>query len=180
MNKIIGLMECFRKLDAINNAYINMPNQVAAIAVNFSKERFRQKDWVDVTRAPWDKLARRRPGSKKKNQSILVDTGRLKKSIRKIEANQRYVIIGTDVEYAQIHNEGGLIKGSFNIKEHSVKAHSRYRKGRKETVREHTVKSHTRMMNLKIPQRQFLGDSDKLERELFLYMKTQMEIALKK
>uniref|UniRef100_UPI001F46270F phage virion morphogenesis protein n=2 Tax=Flavobacteriaceae TaxID=49546 RepID=UPI001F46270F len=71
--------------------------------------------------------------------------------IRKISEGKYYVLIGTDVPYAQIHNEGGTIKATAR-----VRAHSRTRKGRNQPIK---VKAHTRQMNAKIPKRQFLGES---------------------
>lgn len=169
--KIEGLKEFITKLDNISKAYIKLPTEVAAIAVRFSKERFRSQDWYDNGREAWTARKRQR-GSKKRSQTLLVDTGRLKRSIRKISADSRQVVIGTDVPYAKIHNEGGVIRKSVTIKSHSRKRRTR---GGSTTVR-----SHTRTMNLKIPKRQFIGDSNRLEMELFLHIESQMEIALKK
>lgn len=95
------------------------------------------------------------------------------RSIRKITANGDKIIIGTDVEYAQIHNDGGRVKvvasiGSYTKKSYRRKAHTRTRKnGRTErikaqTVGSHTVKAHRRKINFTMPRRQFLGSSTTL------------------
>ena len=86
----------------------------------------------------------------------MVRSGRLKRSIRKMSEGDYFVYVGTDVPYAQIHNEGGEINKTV-----SVRTHSRTRKGRTETV-----KSHRRKMNIKMPKRQFLGDSNALVKRL--------------
>ncbi|MDB0616120.1 phage virion morphogenesis protein [Tenacibaculum dicentrarchi] len=164
----------FEKLQRIDNKFFlsKMTSEAGVIAVNFSKDRFRQKNWVDTSQEKWTPRKRKRAGS------ILVKSSRLKRSIRKISEGKYYVLIGTDVPYAQIHNEGGTIKATAR-----VRAHSRTRKGRNQITKinikatnrakAHTrivktkgrqgepikVKAHTRQMNAKIPKRQFLGES---------------------
>lgn len=172
MNEPIGWIKFVKKLDAISDAYKTLPNEIAAIAVNFSKERFRSQDWYDTSRKKWKARSRNRAGSKNRSQTLLVDTGRLKRSIRKLSANMNTVIIGTDVPYAQIHNDGGKIDKTV-----TVKSHSRRRRKRGGSS---TVKSHSRKMNLNIPQRQFIGESNRLEMELFLHIEAKLETALKK
>ncbi|MCD8440857.1 phage virion morphogenesis protein [Tenacibaculum finnmarkense] len=152
----------FEKLQRINNKLFlsKMTSEAGVIAVKFSKDRFRQsqKNWVDTSQEKWTPRKRKRAGS------LLVGpgSGRLKKSIRKISEGKYYVLIGTDVPYAQIHNEGGTIKTTAR-----VRAHSRTRKGRSQLIK---VKAHTRQMNTKIPKRQFLGESAVLARRLENHM----------
>jgi len=86
-----------------------------------------------------------------------VQTGRLKKSVRVISADETKIVVGTDVPYAKIHNEGGTINKTVSVKTHTVEQHTRMRKGRKESVKAHTKEAHTRKMNTKIPSRRFLG-----------------------
>jgi phage gpG-like protein len=169
MSKIEGLQEYLNKLDNIVKAYNNLPTEVAAIAVSFTKDRFRSQDWYDTNRESWPARKRQR-GGKKRSQTLLADTARLKRSIRKILADRKQVVIGTDVPYAQIHNDGGKITKSV-----TVKSHSRRRKSRGGST---TVRSHTRRMNLTIPKRQFIGESNRLEMELFLHIDSRLQTAL--
>jgi len=187
MSIIVDTREFVSKCDALSKAYSRIPNEVAAIAVNFSKERFVEQAWLDVTKTKWKPLSRKRSG--KKSQTVLVKSGRLKRSIRKIYADTNRVIIGTDVPYAEIHNNGGKIKDTVTVKQHSVKQYNRKsftrtRKGRTEnikaqTVKSHVVKSHSRKMNLTIPARPFIGSSYTLERRIYLHMTVQFIKALK-
>lgn len=172
MAKVNGLAEMARKFDAISKAYNRLPAEVSTIAVRFSKNRFVEQSWYDEHRERWKPLKRRRPGTG--SQTILVKTGRLKRSIRKIYADNKRVIIGTDVPYAPIHNDGGTINKLVTVKAHTRK-NSRTRKGRPVV----NVKTHRRKMNTTIPKRQFLGNSERLNRELFLHIETQLENALK-
>jgi phage gpG-like protein len=178
----VNTTDFVRKLDALTKAYKNIPTEVATIAVNFSKDRFRNSNWLDDDREKWQKLKHPRTGKTGKpsnNQTLLVKTGRLKRSIRKISATEDKVIIGTDVPYAQIHNEGGTITGAAIVKTHAVKSHTRTRKGRKETVKAHIVKAHSRKMNVKIPKRQFMGNSYTLQKRITLHITARFTRALK-
>jgi len=189
MSEVIGLRDFRRRMDAVSKAYDRMPNEIAAIAVKFSKDRFRDQAWLDNTRQPWKQRASSRPG-KRRSQTLLVDKGRLKRSIRKISASPSRVVIGTDVPYAQIHNEGGTIKSVVTVREHDIKpyrrkAYTRHRAGRSESIkaqniRGHSVKTHQRKMNTKIPARPFIGQSEALERQLLNHVQTSFEEAFNK
>ena len=67
-----------------------------------------------------------------------------------------FILIGTDVPYAQIHNEGGSIKKTVPVRQHERKIS----RGRAK------VKAHSRNMNLKVPKRQFIGNSAILRRRI--------------
>jgi phage gpG-like protein len=175
----VDISDFTRKLDALSDSYRKLPNEIAATAVNFSKERFRDQAWLDKTKENWKPRARRRAGSSKKSQTLLVNTGRLKRGMRKISATQDSVIIGNDVPYAQIQNDGGVIEGTATVNEYTKREYQRKRKGRKETVRSHKVGSHTRKMKIKIPSRRFIGNSYTLERRLYLLIASRFAKALK-
>ena len=143
----------FKRLQKVNKPSFmrRLVNRSGVIAVNFSKERFVKKDWLDGnSRQTWKKRKKADRGS------LMVRSGRLKRSIRKMSEGDYFVYVGTDVPYAQIHNEGGDINKTV-----TVRTHSRTRKERTETV-----KSHRRKMNIKMPKRQFIGDSNALAKRL--------------
>ncbi|AZB17589.1 hypothetical protein EG352_07320 [Chryseobacterium indologenes] len=156
-----------RKLDRVNRAaFLNRCiGQVGVIAVNFSKERFVQKNWINQNREAWQ--PRKRPS----RGSILVRSGRLKRSIRKISQGNYYVYIGTDVPYAKIHNEGGQINNIANVKPHTRRARS----GRSSRSGTQNVKAHTRRMNIRMPKRQFLGDSMVLNRRIERFLSRELD-----
>lgn len=174
----VDLTDFIRKMDALSKVHSKLPTEIAAIAVNFSKERFREQAWLDSTKEPWKKRKLRRKG-KTRSQTLLVNTGRLKRSIRKIYADSDKIIIGTDVPYAQIHNDGGIINTNVSVKAHNVKSFSRTRKGRVEKVKEHNVRSHNRKVNTKIPARKFIGSSYTLQRRIYLLAASRYAKALK-
>lgn len=164
-----------QKVLRLKKLYRKFPDMAAIEAVNFSKERFVRKNWVDQTNQPWKK---RKPSpewySAAQNKeaargSLMVKSGRLKRSIRKIKVTRNSVTIGTDVPYAETHNEGAVINQTVN-----VKAHSRKRKARNEKV-----KAHSRKRKIKIPKRQFIGESAILLRRIERLVQREINEILK-
>lgn len=165
-----------RLVDGISRAIDGLPNKIAAEAVRFSKERFRQQNWVDNTTQPWKKRKSDGWGRKaRKGRGILVDTGRLFRSIRKIYAGPNMVIIGTDVPYAQVHNQGGRFTIHQRVKAYTRKQTSleetsapRARKARYQRVQTGTVqvRAFTRTLHTNMPRRQFMGESAVLDNRL--------------
>lgn len=147
--------EFLAKLNRLSKLYRKFPEMAAIEAVNFSKERFVRKNWVDKSVTAW-KARKASPEWHSEEQkkaaargSLMVKSGRLKRSIRKIKVTRNSVTIGTDVPYAEAHNEGAVINTSVNVKQHSRK-----RKGRTETV-----KAHRRKRKITLPERRFIGES---------------------
>lgn len=127
-------------------------------AVNFFLDRFKEQSWLGATREPW---AQRSTNTwKKKNRtgrSILVDTGRMRRATKIVNATTDTITIGNDVPYARAHNEG--FKGQVTQR---VSAFTR--KGR--NGQRVSVKAHTRTVNQNIPKRQFMGYSPVLDKQL--------------
>lgn len=173
----------YDRLKQVNKpAFLNRSiAQVGVIAVNFSKERFVQKNWLSNRREAWK--ARKRPA----RGSLMVQSGRLKRSIRKLSQGSYYVYIGTDDPKAQIHNEGGTINKTVTVKSHSRKRTKRAtseKTGKKLKKRvaagTGTVKAHTRKMNITMPKRQFLGDSPILNRRIERFLSKELDKEISK
>jgi len=160
-----------------NRMMETLPSQLGTIMVNFSKQRFRDQAWKDITLSPW---ARRKAGVKRnKGRALLIDSGRLRRSIRILNATRNRVTIGTDVPYAEAHNEGVDKQVTVNAfsrrKTQKQKLYSvKTKKGRFSRVEVGTgnVKAHTRHM--KLPQRRFLGPSEALTAQLTLFIKEEL------
>ena len=155
MLKLHSMNDFINKLNRLTKLYKKFPELAAIEAVNFSKERFVRKNWVDKTVTAW-KARKPSPEWHSEAQkkaaargSLMVKSGRLKRSIRKLNVTRNSVTIGTDVPYAEPHNEGETINQTINIK-----AHSRKRKGREERV-----KAHRRKRKITLPERRFIGES---------------------
>ena len=173
---------------ALFQCIADLPEQIGMLAVNFSKQRFVEQNWHDTSPEAWEPRRRlRRGGKRRQNGAILVDSGRLKRSIRVISVTPTSVTIGTDVPYAQIHNDG--FNGSQSVRAHkeNVKAHRRKQKVKgkngKWKTKTVTVKAHTRKIgahtrNMKMPRRRFLGESAELERQIADFITSEIQSAL--
>jgi phage gpG-like protein len=91
----------------------------------------------------------------------MIKKGTLRASIHVISANSEEIIIGSNLPYARVHNQGG----TFNIP-------GFIRKTKNGTT---SVKAHTRTY----PQRKFIGDSESLNRKITALYKKSISNALK-
>jgi phage gpG-like protein len=154
-----GQLLAFKKF---KDAY---PRYVGNMAVNFYKDSFKRQGYIDTGFKKWDK---RKNDAKGKGRAILVKTGRLRRSIRIIRTGLGYVVVGTDVPYAQIHNEGGVIRTTQSVRSYNRKAHKRTWKGKRQNVSAANIGAHKRKVNTQITQRQFMGASPFLIRRIMM------------
>jgi phage gpG-like protein len=166
------------------------PRHVGTEAVKFFKSSFDRQAFQADTSTKWPAL---KPSSikarhKKKGRKMLMGTGRLKRSIRVIEATTTRVIVGTDVPYAQVHNDG--FRGIQYIRPHkrsltiTSKVQGSYQgtsqRRRKTTLTmagtRFNVRGHTRRMRM--PQRQFIGQSNFFNKRLTMQRAYQTKQAL--
>ncbi len=168
---------------------LRAPVFLANDAVNFFLDRFKEQAWLGDTREVWKpRKAHTKWGKTPRNngRAILVDTGRLRRSIRTISVSSMSAVVGTDVPYAQAHNEGvrlGIIQSvrshqrSINktgiVKRTSLKTRSNITFGRI-TTGSTVVKAHTRRINQNIPRRQFMGESPYLTKLLTRHLTAEL------
>ena len=89
------------------NALKDLPAVIANEAVNFSLDNFKQQAFTGAPIQKWP--ARRSLGKRAKGRSLLVQSGRLRRSIHPIKIESSKVVIGTDVPYAALHNYGYML-----------------------------------------------------------------------
>lgn len=155
-----------------------IPDALATVCVNYFKDSFRRQGWRDRGLKAWTK----RKGNRDSGRGILIKRGHLRNSIRKFIASWKRVEVGTDLPYAEAHNEG--FSGTVSIRQHTRRQFKKERtkvgrgvynvKTRQELTRTKTqkvatgttftVRAHTRKVDL--PQRQFIGDSEMLEMKI--------------
>lgn len=170
--------DLIRICDNVNRVITRIPHKAVALAVNFSKERFRKKNWLDTSEHPWKK-------TKKRKGSTLIKSGRLKRSIRQIHIGADYGVIGTDVPYARAHNDDVTFSGTETVRTHTVKAHKRkaYTRAGKRvkagTVRAYVVKSHKRRFKRAFAQRKFIGQSQHLTDQLTGMIQSEIQKAIR-
>ena len=122
------------------------PELVARLASQYSQDAFARKAFDGN---PWQQ-----PSDPRRRGSELVRSGNLRGSMRvKIYPDRVTISFGDQrVGYAQVHNEG--FDGEVVVPAHT----RRTRRG------EHQVREHTRHM--RIPQRQYVGPAEELDRQI--------------
>ncbi|MBI9063269.1 MAG: phage virion morphogenesis protein [Marinilabiliaceae bacterium] len=181
-------LEYIQMLDRVAGVIDKLPARAATEAVNFSKERFRAQNWVDNGTGPWPKRKPVKSESRKRSgRATLVDTGRLRRSIRKVSVTRERAVIGTDVPYAQAHNDGFRGRATQNVRAHTRKnreearsrdASGRYKK-KSSAGGSIQVKAHTRTQNMNLPRRRFIGSSSVLDRRITRMMTAELMRAIK-
>lgn len=141
----------------------NFPTVAGAEAVNHFLDAFRNQSWEGTA---WPPRSARTSARSNRGRALLVDSGRLRRSVRVVETRSGYVRVGTDVPYAKIHNEGGPATMNQSVSAHRRRAHVRRRQGREIQVAAHDVAAHSRTVRIVMPRRQFMGNSPALERKI--------------
>ena len=163
-----------------------LPVIIGREAVNFFKDRFRYGNWIDAGVKMWQKRSDFDLSNVKGNRALLVQTGKLRNSIRVVEQGSNYVVIGSDMPYAQVHNEG--FKGTVSVSAHrrKDKFNNKFKakagkEGKKSTKISWEIKAsgvqfvqtHTRQMNM--PQRQFMGASEFLFKRINMIVQQRLK-----
>lgn len=149
------------------------PTIISEEGLNFFLDSFKNEAWLgsgamekwprrkDPTK--WGKM--KRPG-----RALLVDSGRLRRSVRIVRKSPMEIVWGSDAPYAQAHNEGmrlGIIQ--------QVGEYTR----RTKTGKKAMVHAHTRRINQNIPKRQFMGNSAYLNKRLERMLAAEFNRTLK-
>lgn len=137
-------------------------------AVNFFKDNFTRQGFLDgghINR--WkqrDKQSERfsRKTRSSKSRALLISTGRLRKSIRVVNWGDNFATVGTDVKYARIQNEGGVIKQKVTPKQRKY-FWRMYYLTKNEMYRNVAM---AKEIKIRIPRRKFMGNSTDLKREI--------------
>ena len=154
-----------KQLEAFRAFKSSYPRFVGNLAVNFYKDSFRRQGFIQENRLEkWE--PRKNPDKKGRRRAILVKYGALRRSIRVIRSGLGYVVVGTDMAYAQIHNKGGVIRATQRVSSFRRKAYTRKWKGKRQRISASQVKAHSRRVNTTIPQRQLIGPSAFLNRRI--------------
>jgi phage gpG-like protein len=147
----------------------SLPGIVGNAAVNFYKDSWNRSGYIDQGIKKWP--PRKRSASRAR---ILVRTGRLRRSIRYRTTGSR-IHLFTDVPYAQIHNEGGAVNTSANVRAHTRRMKNGYA----------NVRAHSRRVNFTMPQRQFMDIPGRpisrlLDKRIRLILQKAFEAALQR
>jgi len=171
LQKLVKLLENYKQ---VKGEIVDGIGQIAVteFSLNFRKQGFNGNSW--------------KPKKKPNGKRILVGRGVLNRSIHVTNKTSESVTVGSNVEYAYIHNNGGTINIkpskrliSFRNRENDW---DRKNKKYKQGVRFSTFKraTHVRGVNVgaykvNIPQRQFMGDMPSLTKKITAFIKRKFE-----
>lgn len=151
--------------------------RMAQYAVEWTQSNFKRQQWEGV---PWPK--RKRETRRSKGKQILVNTGKLYRSIQVVDA-KNFGSLG--IPYARIHNYGGSIEQAARSDNF---VHPRYKRGRdKGRFKRGKIKpSGTgsagrfsfRARTIGMPQRKFIGATPALKQYIVqganIYLKNKI------
>jgi phage gpG-like protein len=161
------------KARALRSRLLTLPIKIGDTAVLFTKQRFAQKNWIGNNVEYWrprKKFTRWGATPRNKGRALLVDTGRLRRSIRIMGKTATTVTVGSDVPYAKAHNDG--FKGKATQR---VTPHTRKLKQGGTT----NVKAHDRTIQMNIPRRRFIGQSQYLSKQIQRIISSEIMKAIK-
>ena len=82
-----------------------LPAKLGNTAVKFFQDNFRREGFLDNSVTRWQR--RKRETRRSRGKKILQNTGRLRRSIKRLTTTFGRIVIGTrGVPYAEVHNEG--------------------------------------------------------------------------
>jgi phage gpG-like protein len=159
-----GADELIQKLQATQRYIDNdIPVLIGVEAVSHFKESFVKEGFTDQSMEKWASRKTKRAGSTN-SQPILTKTGELADSIDyRIEGTT--VIIYSDKQYAQIHNEGGVIAVTDNMRSYFWSQYYLAKDADDTTLMEQ-FKCMALANEIKIEQRQFIGESEVLNNRI--------------
>lgn len=149
INKIPDFENMSRKLKA------DLVTFASDTGLNHFQDSFYNQGFTDVAFEPWQGRANGIDPSR----SILVGpgTGYLLKSVQVFSKSQKRIVFGSDAEYAEIHNNGGTIV--ISITEKSRRYFWYMYKVTGKTMWKAMALTKKQKITIKIPQRQFIGES---------------------
>lgn len=92
------------------------PNAIAQIVVNFSRENWRKQGYYIENTSNFKKWPKRKRETRfSEGKAVLVSSGNLRASVKKISATPKQIIVGSTLPYSDKHNEGrdGMPKRQF-------------------------------------------------------------------
>lgn len=174
-----------QKIDAYFNAFqariqqaIDQVPKIGGVeVVNFALDNFKAQAWNGT---PWEKR-KHKPKRGAGNQQLLVQSGRLRKSIRVTRTTATSVTVGSDVPYARAHNDGALISRNAHSE---TFVRNRYSTGKRKGLFKKGTSSGQgftfKASSFNMPQRQFLGGSPELKQRLQKVIKEHLLTEIRK
>ena len=170
----------------------NAQRYAGSESVKFFKESFVKEGFTDTSFTAWKKTSNPMAGKR-----TMYRTGTLMQSVRKVEQNKQRIVVESDTEYSELHNNGGTItvtaqmKRFFWAKYYELSGKRKQTSSGKASRSKYNVKTSAKAefckrmalmkvgTKIKIPQRQFMGNSQTMMTQFDTWYKGQVDISFK-
>jgi phage gpG-like protein len=155
---------------------LKLMRSIAAMALTFFKSSFVNQGFTDDSLQKWDG---RKGGPRNKGRAVLVDRGILKRGIRVKGVTGSNATIGVDsaIKYATIHNQGGTIPITPKMRRFFWAMYFKFG-GKLKTPPEAAIYWRNLALSsnteITIPKRQFIGDSQTLDKQAFEFLTQEL------
>jgi phage gpG-like protein len=155
----------------VQQRLILLPRAIGVVALEFFDDSFRNQGFTNNILIPWRGTRKKKNFFGARSSGILIGRGHLRRGTRMVSVTSDSVTLGNSVAYAEAHNKGVdttvAVKAFTRRKTSNVFVYNTSTR-RKKKVRTDTgtvqVKAHSRHMRL--PKRQFMGASARLNEEI--------------
>lgn len=170
----------------------NAQRYAGSESVKFFKESFVNEGFTDASFKAWPKSTNPMAGKR-----TLYNKGVLMQSVRKVEQNKQRIVVESDTSYSEMQNNGGTItvtaqmkrffwakyyELSGKVKQTSTGKVSRSKSNVKASAKAEFCKRMALMKvgtKIKIPQRQFMGNSQTMMNMFDTFYQGQVDIVFK-
>lgn len=150
----------------INDLIRALPRVAGVTAVNFFKDSFNRKGFIDSSFVHWQ--TRKSDG----RGSLMLQTGDLKRSIKK-DIGSTYVEVSSDTPYSKLHNEGGLV--TINITKKSRKFFWYMFHKTEDEMWKYLALTKKQTISFQMPKRQFMGESQLLMKRIEMNFNKELQ-----
>ncbi len=145
------------------------PHAASVIALNHFKASFEHQGFTDAGFTAWES----RRGDSRPGGAILTQTGHLRDSLAIARVSKDSVEINNSAPYASIHNEGGVLTIPITAK---MKKYFWFMFGNTgEAKYKYMALTKKNNMVIKIPKRQYMGDSQVMTNNFDKWMITKIK-----
>ncbi len=185
-NKVPDFLSMAKELTA------NAQRYAGSESVKFFKESFVKEGFTDTSFTAWKKTSIPMAGKR-----TLYNKGILMQSVRKVEQNKQRIVVESNTDYSEIHNNGGTItvtpqmkrffwakyyELSGKVKQTSTGKASRSKSNVKTSAKAEFCKRMALMKvgtKIKIPQRQFMGNSQTMMNDFDSFWQGSVDVVFK-
>lgn len=171
LQKLTKLLENFKKIQGELTEGIGQI-AVTEFTLNFRRQGFNGNSW--------------KPKKKDNGKNILINRGSLRRSIKVLRKDKHSITVGSELPYAKIHNEGGVINKKASTKilhfrntemdyNKKTKTHGTGTKFSRRSKAHFAQKVNIGAYKINMPKRQFIGDMPILTKKITAYIKNKLK-----